>query len=43
MHGKGKLIYAKGDEYEGQFFNNNMHGTGTYKYTDGSKYTGKFD
>ena len=29
-HGKGIFIYAYGDSYEGEFYNDNFHGEGTY-------------
>jgi hypothetical protein len=29
--GKGTLKYKKGDEYEGDWFNNCQHGEGVYK------------
>ena len=35
--GKGKYLFADGDIYEGDYFNNLFHGKGIYFYKDGSK------
>ncbi len=41
MEGKGKLINARGDVYEGNFKNGFKHGHGIMKYRNGiSSYDG---
>lgn len=39
---QGRVIYANGDTYEGDFFQNKRHGSGRYCYVDGSVYEGCF-
>ena len=34
-NGKGRLIYAGGDVYQGDWFDDKAHGTGFYIRTDG--------
>lgn len=45
-HGKGKMKWVSGakngEEYEGEWFNDNPDGYGVYTYADGSKYEGTF-
>jgi hypothetical protein len=41
-HGKGILIFSRGDKYDGQWENDQMHGQGTYSYADGEKYSGQW-
>ena len=36
----GRLQFASGNVYEGEFQNNKMHGQGTYQWVDGSSYKG---
>lgn len=40
--GKCKVIYANGDEYTGDFFNDKKSGSGKYVWADGSSYEGDF-
>ena len=40
--GVGLMIYAGGNEYEGQFSNGVIDGYGTYKWANGDSYQGKF-
>ena len=37
-----KILDANGNEYVGEFKNNEMNGQGTYTFADGSKYVGEF-
>lgn len=40
-HGVGKLLFADGSFYEGEFYRNLMHGTGSFRSTNDSyKYQG---
>jgi hypothetical protein len=39
---KGKMIYANGDRYEGEFEGNCPHGQGRYFFAKGDIYTGQF-
>lgn len=39
-HGQGKLTYANGDTYVGEWKNNKKDGKGTYLYKNGDCYTG---
>ena len=41
-NGRGRLIHADGDIYEGEWFNDKAHGRGTYIHIDGAKYTGEW-
>lgn len=34
------MIYAKGEVYEGEWFNNRANGQGKYQYTNGCIYQG---
>ena len=40
--GKGKMTYASGDVYEGEFKNGYPDGKGVYRYSTGDKYEGEF-
>ena len=39
-NGKGRLIHADGDVYEGNWLNDKAHGEGDYIHLDGAKYSG---
>jgi len=39
-NGKGKLVHADGDIYEGNWKDDKAHGHGCYKHLDGAKYIG---
>ena len=41
-HGKGRLTFANGDVYEGDFAHDQMHGQGRYEYHNRSVYEGSF-
>ena len=41
-NGKGRLIHADGDVYEGEWKDDKAHGIGCYNHTDGSKYEGEW-
>ena len=34
-NGKGRLIHADGDVYQGDWLDDKAHGTGFYNHTDG--------
>jgi len=38
--GKGRLIHADGDIYEGDWKNDKAHGKGIYVHMDGARYDG---
>jgi len=38
--GNGKFIYADGDTYEGNWYNDKANGFGVYKHLNGAKYEG---
>ena len=38
--GKGRLIHADNDVYEGNWVNDQANGIGTYSHTDGAIYKG---
>ena len=40
-NGRGRLIHAEGDVYEGQWLNDKAHGKGKYKHLDGATYEGE--
>ena len=40
MHGKGKVEWADGKVYEGDYENDKKHGFGTFSWPDGRKYVG---
>lgn len=40
MHGHGRIEWADGRKYEGQYENDKKHGTGTFYWADGRKYEG---
>ena len=40
MHGYGKIQWADGRKYEGQYENDKKHGEGTFYWADGRKYIG---
>jgi hypothetical protein len=42
MHGKGRLVWANGRSYEGEFYNDMKHGFGSYCWVDGQRYTGQW-
>ena len=39
----GKIIFANGNIYEGDFVNDNFHGKGCFTYASGDKYSGDFE
>lgn len=39
-NGKGRLIHADGDVYEGNWLDDKAHGKGAYIHLDGAKYEG---
>ena len=41
-HGKGKMVFANGDEYEGEWKDGKMYGEGVYKYANGDVYNGEY-
>ncbi|KAL3805306.1 hypothetical protein HJC23_009013 [Cyclotella cryptica] len=41
-HGRGKMIYDNGNEYEGTWVNNKRDGNGTTKYASGNMYVGSW-
>jgi hypothetical protein len=41
--GKGQLMYAHGDTYNGQWEADTMHGKGVMYYKDGSVYEGEWE
>jgi hypothetical protein len=41
-HGKGRLTFANGDVYQGDFADDQMHGQGRYMYSNRSIYDGSF-
>jgi hypothetical protein len=42
FHGAGIYRHINGDEYAGQFKENQMHGIGTYVAADGTRFSGRF-
>ena len=40
-NGRGRLIHAEGDVYEGEWLNDKAHGKGKYKHLDGATYEGE--
>ena len=42
MHSFGKLTYAKGSVYEGNWENDTIHGYGKYIDADGKIYEGEY-
>lgn len=41
-NGKGRLIHADGDVYEGEWKDDKAHGKGFYNHTDGARYEGSW-
>lgn len=41
-NGKGRLIHADGDYYEGEWKDDKAHGQGVYNHIDGAKYEGEW-
>ena len=41
-NGRGRLIHADGDIYEGNWLNDMAHGKGKYTHTDGAMYEGEW-
>lgn len=42
-NGKGRLIHADGDTFEGFWVNDKAHGKGIYVHKDGATYEGDWD
>ena len=42
-HGKGKMQWASGDVYDGDWNGGVIHGGGTFTYADGGVYTGEWE
>jgi hypothetical protein len=42
MHGTGKMVYADGTSYEGEWCQNQMHGEGIYTDSDSTVWEGIF-
>ena len=42
QHGKGKLTWAIGSKYEGEWKDGNRHGKGKQTWADGNKYEGEW-
>ena len=42
-HGKGKMVFANGDEYDGGWKDGKMHGEGVCEYANGSVYKGAWE
>ena len=40
MHGKGKLVWPEGKEYNGDFYEDRRHGFGKFRWHDGREYEG---
>jgi hypothetical protein len=41
-NGRGRLIHADGDIYDGDWLNDRAHGIGTYIQAGGSRYIGEW-
>jgi len=41
-NGKGKLIHADGDTYEGDWLDDKANGNGTYLHANNAKYVGEW-
>jgi len=41
-NGRGRLIHADGDVYEGEWLCDKAHGKGIYIHRDGASYTGEW-
>lgn len=41
-NGRGRLIHADGDVYEGMWVNDKACGQGTYTHLDGAQYVGEW-
>lgn len=41
-NGRGRLIHADGDVYEGYWLNDKAHGKGVYLHIDGASYSGEW-
>jgi hypothetical protein len=41
-NGSGKLMFADGSYYDGEFLANDIHGRGVYVWPDGKKYVGQW-
>ena len=42
INGKGRMIHADGDIYEGDFLDDKQDGYGIYTHTDGTVYKGQW-
>lgn len=42
-NGRGRLIHADGDVFNGNWVDNKTHGQGTYDHADGASYEGDWN
>lgn len=40
--GRGIMVFANGDRYDGEFFDGQRHGCGTFTFANGRRYMGQF-
>lgn len=40
--GRGRLIHADGDIYDGEWLNDKAHGKGLYEHSEGSRFMGEW-
>ena len=43
MHGKGKIVWPDGRQYEGDYLDDKKHGFGVFIWADGRKYEGQWE